>query len=276
MTAATQPLPARLPSTVAVGLARGGLEVRQFFRQWDAVAFTFAFPAVLLGLLGMIFRQPHLGAPVSMSLVLAASITAYGIVSTAFTSTGIGVAVDRDNGTLKRLRGTPVTAAAYLLGKAVLVLVITVAEVGFLLAVAVVAFDLPLPSTPERWWTFVWVTALSMTSCTTLGIGFSVLARTARSATAVMTAPAIILGFTSGIFVHILSLPDAMVQVASLFPVRWMGQGFRAALLPDTMAAYELAGSFELGRVAIVLGAWSVFGLALCLGTFRWRGHRGG
>lgn len=266
---APPPAPA-LPSSWAVGLARGGLEVRQFFRQKDALAFTVAFPALLLGLLGMIFRAPHPGAPVSMSLVLAASVMAYGIVSTAFTSTGIGVAVDRDSGTLVRLRGTPATAMSYLLGKGVLVLAVTAGEILLLLAVAVLGFALPLPATPDRWWTFAWVTLLSVTSCTLLGIGVSAAARSAKGAMAVMTVPAISLGFVSGIFVHVLTLPNSMVTVASFFPLKWMGQGFRAVFLPDAMAAYEVAGSFELDRVALVLGAWSVIGLLLCLVTFRW------
>ena len=275
MTTTTQ-LPQRLPGHLAMGLARGQVEILQFFRQRDAVIFTFAFPAFLLGMLGMIFTEPHPGTPVSLRVVLAASIVAYGIVSTAFMSTGIGVAVDRDNGTTKRLRGTPATATSYLLGKLILVATITLGEVALLLTVAVVALDLDLPTDPARWWTFAWLLVLSMTSCTLLGIGFSALARSARSATAVMNVPAVALGFVSGIFVHILALPDAMVRVASFFPLRWMGQGFRAVFLPDTMAEFETAGSWELGRIALILGAWTVMGLVLCLATFRWRERRSG
>ncbi|QVI66565.1 ABC transporter permease [Cellulomonas fengjieae] len=276
MTTMTTTTTTRLPGNVSMGLARGRVEILQFFRQRDAVVFTFAFPAFLMAMLGLIFTEPHPGTPVSLRLVLAASIIAYGIVSTAFMSTGIGVAVDRDDGTLKRLRGTPVTATAYLLGKLMLVVVVTLGEVALLLTVAVLAFGLELPTDPGRWATFAWLLVLSTTSCTLLGIGFSALARSARSATAVMNVPAVALGFVSGIFVHILALPDAMVTVASFFPLKWMGQGFRAVFLPDTMAAFERARSWELGRVAIVLGVWTVMGLALCLATFRWRERRRG
>ena len=41
--------------------------------------------------------------------------------------------------------------------------------------------------------------------------------------------------------------------------------------LPDALAASEPAGSWELGRVALVLGAWCVAGLVLCVLTFRWQ-----
>jgi ABC-2 type transport system permease protein len=40
--------------------------------------------------------------------------------------------------------------------------------------------------------------------------------------------------------------------------------------LPDSYAAKEAAGSWELGRVALILGAWVVIGFLLCLFTFRW------
>ena len=41
--------------------------------------------------------------------------------------------------------------------------------------------------------------------------------------------------------------------------------------LPDVLAAQEPAGTWELGRVAIVLAMWCAAGLALCVLTFRWQ-----
>jgi len=64
--------------------------------------------------------------------------------------------------------------------------------------------------------------------------------------------------------------------VAAFFPVKWMAQGFRSVFLPDSMAMFEPAGSWELERVALVLAAWCVIGLVLCLRTFRWRRGQGG
>jgi ABC-2 type transport system permease protein len=65
-------------------------------------------------------------------------------------------------------------------------------------------------------------------------------------------------------------LPGWMQQLAALFPLKWMAQGLRSVFLPDSFAQQELAHSWELGRVALVLGAWCVGGLILCLLTFRW------
>jgi ABC-2 type transport system permease protein len=69
-------------------------------------------------------------------------------------------------------------------------------------------------------------------------------------------------------------LPTAMVDVASFFPVKWICQGLRSVFLPDSMASYEMAGTWELGKVALVLGAWCAAGLVLCRLTFRWTDAR--
>ncbi|GAB3974728.1 ABC transporter permease [Plantactinospora veratri] len=276
MTATTgTPTPAvRLPSTPRIGLARGAVELKQFFRQRDAVVFTFAFPAFIALMLGLIFDEPAHGAPeVAISQVFVVGMIAYGIVSTAFISVGVGIALDREDGTLKRLRGTPASAVAYFLGKICLVAVSTAGGIALLLAVGVVLFDLRLPTDPGRWLTFGWLLALSVVACTLLGIAASSLARSAKSAPAVLNLPAIALQFVSGIFVLNDALPEGMLRVASFFPVKWMGQGFRSVFLPDSMMAQEAAGSWEHGRTALVLGAWCVGGLLICLLTFRWTGR---
>jgi ABC-2 type transport system permease protein len=91
----------------------------------------------------------------------------------------------------------------------------------------------------------------------------------------VVTPVAIVLQFISGVFFVFTDLPPWMQQIAALFPLKWMCQGMRSAFLPDSFASFEAAGSWELGKVALVLGAWCVGGLVLCLTTFRWTSSRG-
>src|SRR4030095_1298619 len=105
---------------------------------------------------------------------------------------------------------------------------------------------------------------------------FSSVAKTGRSAPAMVTPVALVLQFISGVFFVFTQLPPWMQQVASLFPLKWMCQGMRAVFLPDSFGSQEAAGSWELGRVALVLAAWCVGGLILCLSTFRWTTKRDG
>jgi ABC-2 type transport system permease protein len=55
-----------------------------------------------------------------------------------------------------------------------------------------------------------------------------------------------------------------------------MCQGLRSVFLPAGFARQEPAGEWELGKVALVLTAWIVIGLLLCLRTFRWTTRRDG
>ena len=260
---------AALPSTVTVGFSRGWVEMIQFVRDRTALIFTFAFPALLLMLFGTIFTDEQNG--VSASQIFTASMIAYGIVNTAFITMGGGIAVDREDGTLKRLRGTPVTASAYFIGKVVFVAVASLLEVAVLLGIGMLFFDLPLPTGAGRWFTFGWLFVLSVIAFTLLGIAASGLVRNARTAGAILTVPVVALQFISGVFINpITQLPDWMITLASIFPVKWTAQGFRSVFLPDSMVFQEAGGAWELGRVALVLGAWCVVGLVLCLATFRW------
>ncbi len=265
-----------MPSVLRLGVARGSVEVRQFFRTKEAVIFTFTFPALLLVLLGSIFDDAYQHPGVSASKVFSASMIAYGIVSTAFITMGMGLAVDRADGTLKRLRGMPFSPVAYFIGKLILVATATVGEVVLLLGVGFVVFDQPLPTELGRWFTFGWLLVLSVVACTLLGVAASSLITSARSAGAILNVPVVALQFMSGIFIHpITMLPDWMVTISSFLPVKWMGQGFRSVFLSDRMATYEAAGAWEHGRIALILAGWCVIGLALCLVTFRWTRRAG-
>jgi ABC-2 type transport system permease protein len=259
-----------LPSTAVTGLRRGQVEILMFMRDRTAVVFTFAFPAMLLLLFGTIFSDTYDQPGVSASHVFSASMIAYGILSTAFVTMGAGLAMDREDGTLKRLHGTPMTSTAYVLGKLILVLVLSVAEVVLLVGVGVAVFGMSLPDL-SHWVTFVWLFLLSVIACSLLGMAVSVLVKHARTAGAILNVPVVALQFISGVFIYpVTQLPAWLLDVASFFPVKWMAQGFRYVFLPDGMKTNEAAGQWELGRTALVLGAWCVIGLVLCLVTFRW------
>lgn len=265
----------RLPSAARLSWHRTMIETTTFFRERDAVIFTFALPIVILGLLGSIYDGTFPGSDVTAAQYLAPSMIAGGVASTTFVNLGAGIAADRDNGTLKRLRGAPMPPIAYVLGKVGMALVITISETLLLFAIGVFAFDLPLPADAGRWFTFGWVLLFGSTGCALLGIAASSLAGSARSAGAVMNLLYLVLAFISGVYVTPIShLPQPLITAGSLFPLKWMAQGFRSAFLPDTILAQEVVPSWEHGRTALVLGAWCIGGLLLCLTTFRWRGRR--
>jgi ABC-2 type transport system permease protein len=260
---------------LALGLDRGRLEIRQFLRSRESVMFTLLLPVLLLVIFAAIFRW-EVAPGVRFAHYFIAGMIAAGLLTVGFQSMAIQIPIERDRGVLKRLRGTPMPRSAYFLGKVVVVLAIGLVETALLLAVAALFYGYTLPGTAGLWLTFGWVAALGIAACTLCGVAFSSVARTGRGAPAVVTPVALVLQFISGVFFPFTELPGWMQGVAAIFPLKWMCQGMRAVFLPGSFAAREPAGSWELGRIALVLGVWCVLGLVLCLLTFRWTTERDG
>ncbi|MGW1915112.1 ABC transporter permease [Streptomyces sp. NPDC002076] len=265
-----------LPGAWRIGLLRGGLEIKQFFRQREQVVFTFSFPVVFLFLFASIFHDDVRGTGITASQLYVPAMMASGIMSTSFQSLGISIAVERDEKVLRRLRGTPMPPAAYFLGKIWLVLCTGVLETAILLAVGTAFYDLHLPSDAGRWLDFTWIFVLGITACALLGIAISSVPKSAKSASSVVVLPFLLLQFISGVYISIGTIPGWMLDIGAVFPLKWLCQGLRGVFLPDSAKMLEQAHAWEFGRIAWVLGAWCVGGLVLCLLTFRWKNRREG
>lgn len=258
---------------VGACLARGEVEVKQYFRSKDAVVFTLALPVVLLALLASIFSGFVHGTTVHFSQVYTTGLLAGGVASTSFLNLAVAIAGERENGGLKRLAGTPMPRPAYFIGKAILVLVTCTLEVAVLLVFGHFAYGVQFPSSAGRWWTFVWVTVLGATSMALLGIFLSSLPRSARSAAPVANLPLLVLEFISGVFVPFTALSRGLYGFAGFFPLRWISEGYASALLPSYFQQLEPGHHWDHALMAIVMAAWCVAGLALSAKTFRWTGR---
>jgi ABC-2 type transport system permease protein len=259
----------RLPSLGRVFRSRAAVELKEFFRQRETVVFTLLLPVLLLLVFGAVLDY-ELGKGVSFTQYFMSGIIAAGILGASLQNMAISIATERSDGTLKSLAGTPMPRSAYFVGKVVQVLAVSVAIIAILLAVGVGFYGIDLPS-GAGWLTFAWVAALGAAASTLLGIAVSSLARNGRSASATVTPFALVLQFISGVFFQFSQMPEWLQTVAAVFPLKWMAQGLRSVFLPDALAAAEPAGSWELGRVALVLLAWCAVGLVLCVFTFRWQ-----
>jgi len=264
-------VPPRLPGTWRTGLVRGQMEVRAFFRERQTVVFVFAMPAIVLVLLGSIYGHEHATRGVTVVQLFTAGMIAGGIGATSFQNLGLTIAAERERGTLKRLRGTPLAPAAYFIGKVIQVFVCTIAEVVVLLVVGVALYHLHLPTSAAKWWTLAWVFVLGTVACSLTGIGISSLSSSATNSFPVVSLPYLVLQFISGVYVPFYNVPPWLQHIAAIFPLKWLSQGLRSVFLPAQAAALEPTHTWQHGQIALVLAAWIVGGLVLCLTTFRWR-----
>ena len=258
------------PNTLKVGFLRGGLEIKQFLRQRESVVFTLLFPVVLLFIFGSVFKGEVGPSGVTFSQYFLAGMIASGLVNTGFQQLAIMIPIERDFGTLKRLRGTPISPVSYFMGKMIMVFAAMIVQITALLIFGVLFFGLNLPTSMNKWLEFTWLILLGSICSAILGIAFSAVPKSGRGASAVVSPIVIILQFFSGVFFVFSDLPSWMQQFAALFPLKWLTQGMRSVFLPVGFASQEVAVNWEVSRIAIVLIVWSVVGTLLALRSFKW------
>ncbi|HEU4850513.1 MAG TPA: ABC transporter permease [Terrimesophilobacter sp.] len=263
--------------SIRLGLSRVGYELKVYARQGDSVFFTFLFPILMLSIFAVAFSNAgNIGAApdgtggISWAAFYLPGMVAAGMLLSGVQNLGVDIAGEKGDGTLKRLGGSPLPVISYFIGKIGMVMVSAVLQAALLLVVARFAFGVELPTDPEKWLLFVWVFLLGVITSCVLGIALSALPRSGKSATAVVIPIVLLLQFISGVYLQFSMLPEWLQNVASIFPLKWMAQGMRAVFLPESFAALEQTGDWNLPWVAIIMGVWFVVGLFLCRMTFRW------
>jgi ABC-2 type transport system permease protein len=259
----------QLPGALAIGIKRGGLELKQFFRQRESVVFTLLFPLILLAIFGSVFSNT-IAPNVTFSQYFVAGMIASALVNTGFQQIAIFIPIERELGALKRLRGTPMPATSYFIGKAIVVTVSMLLQVFLLLAAGVAFFGVNLPTQSQKWLLFFTLLVLGSLVSTILGVAFSSVPKNARGASAIVSPVVIVLQFFSGVFFIFTDLPQWMQQVAAIFPLKWLTQGMRSVFLPENFATREIVGDWETGRTFAIIGIWLIVGTILAIRTFKW------
>lgn len=255
---------------IDLSLGRVVYELRAFRRVREEVIFTFSLPIMLLTLFAIIFGGEIENTGVDIGQYFVAGMLASTGITAGFQSLSGQLAIEQQNGTLKRLAGTPMPKAAYVAGKIGMVTVVAIIQTLMMFVLGVLFFDVTLPD-GTGWLLLVSVLALNLAIWTMLGLAFSRVIASPRAGGAVSAPPALILQFISGVYIYFDSIPEWLRDVASLFPLRWAALGLRQALLPDSFQTVEPGGSWQTGTMFAVLVAWLVASAALSGLVFRWR-----
>jgi ABC-2 type transport system permease protein len=245
---------------VRLGLARGGIELRQTFTYWpDLVQNTF-FP--LIQILVLFLMRGHHVPGTTFSL---GSLTLPSVIGMGFAFGGLlGVVglltVDREDGTLLRAKATPGGMTAYVIGKITVISATTLLGLVLTLVLGLIAFPGVRLTAPGAA-TLVWVALLGLLATIPIGITIGSLLPNPRFI-AVVLLPFGAITAISGIFYPITHLTGWLQAVGQVFPMYWLGLGMRAALLPSQLAAVEIDGSWRLPQVFLALAGWAILGLA--------------
>lgn len=260
--------------TLTVGLDRVRLELIEYVRRTDTMVFTFAFPIVLLTIFASAFGNldPVVTPEGEISpgtMMLPAMVTA-GLLLSGTQNLGIGVAVEKWDGTLRRLSAMPIPVPSYFIGKFGQVLITSLVQTAALLALGVLGFGFDLPQTSQQWSVFAWAYGFGLLCCSMLGLALAQIPRSTQSASATVIPIVLLLQFISGIYLTITMLPDWLMHIANVFPLAWLAQAMRFAFLPEGARFMELNMEWNLGTAALMLGIWTVAATLIAVATFRW------
>ncbi|MFD8329405.1 ABC transporter permease [Streptomyces lydicus] len=250
------------------GFQRGVIEIRHLLRNPKEMTGNLLNIVVALTLASYLSGDVP-GTHVPMAHLTLSGFAAYLLFQIGLVSLPQILVTEREEGALLRLRATPGGIPAYLVAKSVLVVTLALATLVLLLGTAALLVDGPLPHSAGGWLTLLWVGALGLLAVVPLGAAIGAVLPNPREALALIMLPAMALLITSGAMFPLSSLPGVVQKIASVFPLKWMAQGLRSALLPDAARAAEPAGSWELPTVALVLTAWAVLGFLLAVPLLR-------
>jgi ABC-2 type transport system permease protein len=227
-----------------------------------AIVFTFLFPLILIVLFNALngnAKVQNLGQDVRFAQFYTPAIAVFSLVSACYTTLVMGLANARDQGLLKRVRGTPLPMGIYLGSWVTSAIVVGIAAVVGLFAVAVPAFDVHVyvSKLPAAIVTVV----LGSLCLSALGVAVASLVKNADQAQPVVQLTFLPLSFISGIWFPLDNAPGWLVDVAHIFPLSHLVQSFSAAFTPG--------GGWEPGHLA-VLALWTVGALVVAVRRFRW------
>jgi ABC-2 type transport system permease protein len=254
---------------------------KAFWRNPASAFFTFAFPLMFLVIFTALLGQGQVviqGYELDTTTYYVGAMAAFGVVSACFTNIAIQTTFNRDLGILKRLRGTPLPAGAYMAARVFHAMVVGAILVTITLVFGRFAYDSPIPSGGpllEFMVTFL-VGSLSFAA---LALALSCVIPNADAAPPIVNAAILPLLFLSGIFIPLDDeAPQWITTVADIFPVKHFADAMRAGFLGN-LTVTPPGGSpmrvfpFDWMDVAII-AAWGVVGLVLAARFFSWEPRR--
>lgn len=235
-----------------------------YTRSKELAFFTFMLPIILFVLLGSTYGKDTING-VRGSDFLEAGMLGYGLVSTAFAGLAIFMVVRREMGILKRVRATPLPPWAYI--GAVLTSTLIAFALNSLAIVAIgrALFSVPLP---EHWVSLVFIMFVGAVAFAAMGLGLTVIVKTAEGSSATVNAIYLPMSFVSGAFFSPHSFPRFLQLVADVLPLTYF-----IRLTRDVMV-YDHRVWDNWGDLAVVV-AWGAAGAFVAATRFRWEPTEG-
>ena len=257
----------------AIVLAQARLAILVATRTPRTLIFTIAFPLIFLVLFNSIFiggdnstTLPN-DVKVSAQAYFTAGIIAYAVALSTFTTLAVSLTTQRENGQLKRYRGTPMPPWTFIAAQIVRATAQALAVAALLLAVGAVAYGVKVPASTFP--AFVLYVVLGTATLCALGIALSAFTPTPDAASTIAPFTVVMLAFFSGVWIPVDQLPHWLETVGKIFPLYHLALGLQTTLSPNAK------GSGLDAENVLILAIWAIAGARIASRRFRWEPQAG-
>ena len=233
-------------------------EQRLFWRNREAAVFVFVFPPMLYLLLGALYDGRIDGFRAAD--VLLAGLISYGCANTTFGGLAITLVIRREGGILKRIRGTPLPAWAYLVAVTVSSIVVFVLQMAVTVVLGLTLYD---AAGPESWIQLVLAGLIGAIAFAGLGFAVASLIRSSEGSSAVVNLILLPMAFLSGAFGPTRDYPEVLQTIGDALPLRYLVDLVEDAYLRGD-AVWDNPAA--LGALAV----WGAAGYVVAARRFRW------
>ena len=254
------------------GLALVGHQFRYdqkaFWRNPAAVFFTVMFPVIVFLILAVVFNGEtvNVRGGVEATTYYVPAIMSLAIISATMQTLAMTLVIAREDGRLKRGRGTPMPPWVFIAGRVGNSIVVALMMLALLAAIGGILYGVSVPW--DRLPAILLTLVIGAASFCCLGIALTAVIPSQDAAAAIVNALLLPLYFLSGVFIPEDQLPSGVISFADLFPVRHFFDAFFDAYVPA-------GGSAVSWDNLAVVALWGLAGLLLAVKFFRWTPRSG-
>lgn len=250
-----------MPTVLRAALRRARIELRLQILS-PMVLFALLGPAIMLAVLFWLRDSQLMDSALSVGQFLVPAYLAFGIISGGVLGVSGEITTERDDGTLLRAKTVPHAMVGHLIAKFFVSLITTLLPLAVIVIGAAFLVDGVTPTTAWGWIRLLLLSVLTIAAMLPLG---AVLGSIFKGPMALLftTLTIYALCAVSGLFYPVTMLPEWLQWIVQVFPVYWLGLGFRSVILPAEAVALEIGESWRTWETFGVLGVWVVIGLVL-------------
>jgi ABC-2 type transport system permease protein len=251
----TEAAAARSPGFAALSWRQFRLERKMFWRNPSAAFFNFLLPLLFLVLLCAVLTDQ------SDRDVIVPGIAGMAVLATTFSALAYNTVFLREQGILKRMRGTPLSSGAYLLGIAANAVMNTAVQIVLIVLAGKAFYGIDWPRDVGELLLFV---VLGVVCFASLGVALAHAIPTFEAATVYVN-----MIFLPVVFISIDAAHDPafLKGIADALPLVHLIDGLSAAMVSGKGLADERSA---LG----VLVVWTMLGIVLAVRGFSWEQRR--